>query len=188
VNRLARRLAAGRDLHLWAAARLFAHMAMALYDGYVAVWDSKYTYNHWRPFTAILAADDDGNHRTTPDPAWEPLRPTPPFPEYVSAHAAGCAASFGVLASTFGPHVTFTMATTTAPPEMPTRTFASFAAAARECADSRVQLGWHFRYATDAGLDLGERIARHVVRHTLRKSSAGSRSGRDEERPGEGRR
>jgi hypothetical protein len=51
---------------------------------------------------------------------------------------------------------------------MPTRSFASFQAAVRECADSRVRLGWHFRYATDAGLELGQRVARHVVRHTLR--------------------
>ncbi len=166
VNRLARRMAADRGMHLWAAARLFAQIGVSLYDGYVAVWDSKYAYNHWRPYTAIRA--DDGNPRTTADPAWEPLRPTPPFPEYVSAHAAACAASFGILSAAFGRNVPFTMDTTTAPPDMPTRTFASFADAARECADSRVLLGWHFRYATDAGLELGARVARHVVRHTLR--------------------
>src|SRR5262245_47450242 len=51
-------------------------------------------------------------------------------------------------------------ATTTAPPGMPTRTFGSFRAAALECADSRVRLDWHFRYSTDAGLELGERVAR----------------------------
>jgi hypothetical protein len=179
VNRLARRLVVERNLHLWVAARLFAHIATSLYDGYVAVWDAKYGYNHWRPYTAIREADNDGNPHTGSDPAWEPLRPAPPFPEYVSAHAAGCAASFGVLSSTVGPHVSFTMATRTAPPDMPTRSFGSFAAAARECADSRVQLGFHFRYATDAGLDLGDRIARHVVRHTLRRVSTGGRNGHD---------
>jgi hypothetical protein len=59
------------------------------------------------------------------------------------------------------------METTTAPPDMPTRTFANFDAAALECADSRVRLGWHFRYATDAGRDLGRRIARTMLRHSL---------------------
>jgi hypothetical protein len=63
------------------------------------------------------------------------------------------------------------METTTAPPGMPTRAFASFDAAAQECADSRVRLGWHFRYATDAGLDLGRRIAGVVLRHSLRERS-----------------
>ena len=171
VNRLTRRLVAEHDLHLWAAARLFAHIGIALYDGYVAVWDSKYEYNHWRPYTAIREADTDRNPRTTPDPGWEPLRPTPPFPEFVSAHATGCAASFGILARAFGEQVAFTMDTTTAPPGMQTRAFESYQAAARQCADSRVQLGWHFRYATDAGLTLGHRVAQYVGRHSLRRLS-----------------
>ena len=168
VNRLARRLAIERRMPLWAAARLFALIGVVLYDGYVATWDAKYEYDHWRPYTAIRGAAADGNPGTTPDPGWESLRPAPPFPEYSSAHAAACGASFGVLADAFGREVAFTMETTTAPPGMPTRTFASFEAAAAECADSRVRLGFHFRYATDAGLTLGRRIARHVVGHALR--------------------
>jgi hypothetical protein len=168
VNRLARQIATGRHLNLWKAARLFAHVGVALYDTYVATWDSKYVYDHWRPYTAIRAADADGNPRTTADATWEPMRPTPPFPEYVSAHAAACAASFGVLQEVFGREESFTMETTTAPEGMPTRTFASFQAAAAECADSRVRLGWHFRYATDAGLALGTQVARHTLRHSLR--------------------
>ena len=99
---------------------------------------------------------------------WESLRPAPPFPEYSSAHAAACAASFGVLAETFGRDLQFTMETTTAPPGMPTRTFDGFAAAAAECADSRVMLGFHFRYATNAGLELGQRIAHYTLTHALR--------------------
>jgi hypothetical protein len=103
-----------------------------------------------------------------PDAGWEPLRPTPPFPDYVSAHAAACSASLRVLQEAFGRGVAFTMETTTAPPGMPTRTFASFDAAAAECADSRVKLGWHFRYATDAGLTLGRQIAHYTLSRSLR--------------------
>jgi hypothetical protein len=168
VNRLARQLAVDRNLHLWKGARLFAHVGVALYDAYVATWDSKYVYDHWRPYTAIRDADTDENPRTLPDASWAPLRPTPPFPEYVSAHAAACGASFDVLQQEFGHRVSFTMETTTAPPGMPTRTFTSFDAAAAECADSRVRLGWHFPYATDAGLALGKQIARYTLGHSLR--------------------
>ena len=176
VNRLARRLVIDRRMPLWAAARLFALIGVVLYDGYVATWDAKYEYDHWRPYTAIRGAAADGNPGTTPDPGWESLRPAPPFPEYSSAHAAACGASFGVLADAFGRDVTFTMETTTAPAGMPTRTFASFEAAAAECADSRVRLGFHFRYATDAGLTLGRRIARHVLgRALLRTGPVGAR-------------
>lgn len=49
----------------------------------------------------------------------------------------------------------------------PTRTFASFSEAARENADSRVKAGLHFRFATIAGLKLGEDIAQHAVKHAL---------------------
>jgi hypothetical protein len=168
VNRVARQLATDRDIDLWKAARLFAHVGVALYDTYVAIWDSKYVYNHWRPYTAVRAADSDQNPHTDADPAWEPLRPAPPFPEYISAHAAACAASFAVLQQAFGKRVSFTMETITAPPGMPARRFDSFRAAAEECADSRVRLGWHFRYATDAGLDLGWRVARYTLTHSLR--------------------
>lgn len=168
VNRLARQLVAERGTHLWAASRMFAWLNMALFDGYIATWDSKYEYNHWRPYTAIREAQADGNPDTTPDTGWEPLSPTPPFPEYASAHSVACAASFGVLRRTFGDEVAFTMATTTAPSDMPTRSFTSFTAAASECADSRVRLGWHFRYATDAGLALGRQVGRYIIRTTLR--------------------
>jgi hypothetical protein len=168
VNRLARQLSNDRQMHLWPAARMFAQLGVALYDAYVATWDAKYAYNHWRPLTAIRAAGTDENPHTEPDAGWESLRPAPPFPEYSSAHAAACAASFAVLAQTFGSHQSFTMETTTAPPGMPTRTFDSFAAAAAECSDSRVRLGWHFRYATDAGLALGRRVARYTLSHALR--------------------
>jgi hypothetical protein len=61
----------------------------------------------------------------------------------------------------------FEMETITAPAGMPRRRFASFRAAAAECADSRVRLGWHFRYSTDAGLELGNAVARYVAKHHL---------------------
>ena len=140
---------------------------MSLFDSYVAVWDSKFEYNHWRPWTAIREADADGNPGTAPDAAWEPVATTPPFPEYVSAHAAGCSASFEALKRTFGDNVPFTMRTTTAPPEMLTRSFASFTAAAAECADSRVLLGWHFRYSTHAGGALGRAVADFIDKNHL---------------------
>ena len=157
VNRLTRRLV--RHVHPWRAARLFAQLNAGQYDAYVATWDSKFEYNHWRPYTAI---------RETMDPTWEPLRTTPPFPDYVSAHAAACGASFGILARAFGDRTRFTMDSTTAPAGMPTRSFRSFSAAAAECADSRVQLGFHFRYATDAGRRLGERVAEVVASRRFR--------------------
>jgi hypothetical protein len=167
VNRLARELVAEAHTNLWVAGRLFAHLNSALFDVYIAVWDAKYEYNHWRPYTAVREAASDGNDATAPDAVWQPLRPTPPFPEYVSAHAAGCAVTFDLLGRVFGDNTSFTMGTVTASPEMPTRSFSSFTAAAAECADSRVWLGWHFRYSVDAGANLGLEIAAHAAATSL---------------------
>jgi hypothetical protein len=167
VGRLARGLLAERAADLWQANRVLAHLYVALFDGYIANWDSKYEYNHWRPYTAIREAALDGNAGTAPDPAWRPLRPTPPFPEYASAHATGCAAAFEVMAATFGDEATFESTSITAPAGMPTRTFTSFRGAAAECGDSRVQIGWHYRYSVDAGLEAGRAVAQHVLRTTL---------------------
>lgn len=159
VNRLARKLAADANLDLWETARLFALLDASLIDVYIAVWDSKFHFNHWRPYTALRAA----GHAT-----WEPLRPTPPTPDYVSAHAAGCAVSFRVLEEFFPRMQSFTMDSNAAPRGMPTRSFAGFRTAAHECGDSRVRLGFHFRYATDAGEHMGRDIAEHLIATRLR--------------------
>jgi hypothetical protein len=167
VSRLARRLLAERALDLWQANRILAHLYVALFDGYIANWDSKYEFNHWRPYTSIRAAAEDGNAATAPDAEWRPLRPTPPFPEYASAHATGCGAAFEVMAASFGDDTPFENTSLMAPPGMPTRSFTGFRAAADECADSRIQIGWHYRYATEAGLAAGRAIAQHVLLTTL---------------------
>jgi hypothetical protein len=145
MNRLGRDLVVHQRLHLWQAARMFALLNMSMFDGYLSTWDAKYHYNHWRPLTAIHTASDDGNPATDSDPTWAPLRTTPPFPEYSSAHSSVCNSSFEILRRTFGDEVSFTMGTTTAPAEMPTRSYTRFSEAGAECADSRVMLGFHFR-------------------------------------------
>ena len=72
---------------MWANARLFGLLNLALADGYIAMVDSKNHYNYWRPITAIRAGDTDGNPNTEADPTWTPLANTPNHPEYPSAHA-----------------------------------------------------------------------------------------------------
>ena len=42
-------------------ARLFALLNLSVADGVIAFYDAKYTYNRWRPVTAIRAAGTDDN-------------------------------------------------------------------------------------------------------------------------------
>jgi membrane-associated phospholipid phosphatase len=181
-NRLTRQLVAEDELDLWRAARVFALLNSGIFDAYVNVFENKFFYNHWRPYTAIRWADHDGNPATEPDPEWNNLhRHTYAFPSYPSAHGTACGAAFTVLADTFGEGRPFSMTThrvDQAGPgspkiemDPPTRSFESFSDAAMECSMSRVYLGIHFRYDSIEGNALGNRIGELAVATRLRPLS-----------------
>jgi hypothetical protein len=167
-NRVARAASANVRQDLWERARTFAALNMAMADAYIAGWDSKYHYNFWRPVTAIHLAGQDGNPHTATDVSYEPLFVTPPVPDMPSTHSALGMAAAVVLADAFGrDRVPFCFASASALPANPVRSFESFREAAVENADSRVMAGLHFRFATDAGLELGRKIGQHVNRQAL---------------------
>lgn len=183
-SRLARELAVEEGLDLWQAARTFALLEMSVFDAYLSVFDNKFHYNHWRPYTAIRWAANDGDPRTEPDPDWNNLhRHTYAFPSYPSAHGTACAAAMTVLADTFGEERPFTMTIPEVDAAGPlsdkvamdpaSRSFPSFAAAAEECSLSRLYLGIHFRYDSVEGVRLGRDVGRFVIAHALRPSDAG---------------
>ena len=89
-------------------AQLFALLNIAAADAGIAAWDAKYTYNFWRPVTAIRNADTDGNPDTTADPTWTPLLDDAAFPSYISGHSTFSGAAATVLAGFFGATLAFT--------------------------------------------------------------------------------
>jgi hypothetical protein len=173
-NRIARNVSNGLDP--WSQSRLFALLNMALADGYVSSFETKYHYNYWRPVTAIRAADTDGNPRTSVDPTWTPLVTTPPIPDYDSAHAVQGGAGSTVLKRFFGTdHIGFTTCSLTLPagstctdPSPVTRSYATFSAAAQENGISRILVGFHFRKAVEEGIEHGNRIGDLAVDRFLR--------------------
>ena len=115
-NRIARAVSADTRLDLWEQARLFGLLNMALADGYIGSFDTKYHYNYWRPVTAIQTADTDGNPNTSADPTWTPLVTTPPIPDYDSAHSVEGGAAAKVLKRFFGTdHISFETCSLTLP-------------------------------------------------------------------------
>jgi hypothetical protein len=148
-------------------ARLFALLNIAMADAAICAWDAKYTYNFWRPITAIANGGTDGNPATEPDLGWTPLLVTPPFPDYVSGHSTFSAAAAKVLARYYRTdQIAFTIGCDFLPGV--TRSFNSFTAAAQEAADSRVYAGIHFRSASEDGLAAGRKIGALVMRRFLR--------------------
>jgi hypothetical protein len=162
-NRIARGLAQTKGNDLLANARLFAALNAALADGYIASFDSKFAHNFWRPVTAIHRAADDGNALTGEDSAWmELLFPTPPVPDYPSAHAAVGAAGVAVLIAFFGDENEFMASSTTEPTP---RHFVRISDAAKENSISRMLGGIHFRLACEIGYEQGIEVGTWVVTH-----------------------
>lgn len=151
---IARQLFEARGTPAPEAARVLARLGIAMADAFIGCWDSKYVYNLVRPVTYI---------RKMIDPAFEPLLITPPFPEYPSGHSTQSAAAAAVLADAFGADLAFTDRTHE-DDNLPARHFASFAAAAREAAESRILGGIHFRSAAARGLEQGDCIAAYALR------------------------
>src|SRR5262245_18756635 len=97
-NEIAQSASEARQLSTARSARLFALLNLTFADAVIAFYDGKYTYNFWRPVTAIRAADPDINPQTEPDPDWLPLvGNTPPDPSYPGAHAVISGAGAEVL-------------------------------------------------------------------------------------------
>ena len=102
----ARRLANSNELGLAETARLFALLNMGLANNYIVNWDAKYTYNFWRPVTAIRNGEMDGNDATERDPGWTPMNVTPLHPEYPSQATINATVSSAISESVFGPATT----------------------------------------------------------------------------------
>ena len=165
-NQIGQTVASANNADLPTTARLFATLDLTIADATIGLYDAKYTYQRWRPVTAIRLADTDGNPRTTADPNWLPLAGnTPADPSYPGAHSTISAAAADVLASFYGDHQRFAITS----PALPgvTRSFTSFGEAVREAGLSRIYAGVHTRLDHEAGLRLGHKVARFVVDSAL---------------------
>jgi membrane-associated phospholipid phosphatase len=160
-NEIAQAAALKHHLNLARSARLFALLNISLADTTIAFFDAKYTYQFWRPVTAIQMAGMDGNPQTEPNLAWLPLSTkTAPDPAYPGAHSAISAAGAEVLAFYFGKRFTFDV--TSESLAGVTRHFTSFSAAAEEAGLSRIYAGQHFRSDHIAGRGLGRQVAESI--------------------------
>jgi membrane-associated phospholipid phosphatase len=165
-NEIAQTAALQRNLNLEHSARLFALLNISLADTAIAFFEAKYTYNFWRPITAIRLAATDGNPQTDSDPTWLPLgTKTAPDPSYPGAHSAISKAGATVLRFYFGNRFTFDV--TSESLAGVTRHFTSFSAAAEEAGLSRIYAGQHFRTDHIAGKDLGGQVAESIDENIL---------------------
>jgi hypothetical protein len=151
------RLAADRGLDLVQTARMLAMAHVAGGDAMIACFDAKYHYWFWRPYQAIQQAD----------PSWQPLRVTPNFPEYPSAHACHSTALVTALDAFFGTdHVPFTLDSRVTGT---TRQYDRLQDVVTDVDLARVLAGFHFFSSDEAGSTLGRTVARYVADHHFRR-------------------
>jgi membrane-associated phospholipid phosphatase len=159
-NEIAQTAALGHHLNLAQSARLFALLNISLADSAIAFFEAKYTYQFWRPVTAIQAGID-GNPSTNPDADWLPLTTkTAPDPSYPGAHSTISFAGAEVLRFYFGDKFVFDV--TSESVQGVKRHFSRFSAAAQEAGLSRIYAGQHFRTDHIAGKVLGRQVAESV--------------------------
>ncbi len=179
-------------------ARLLALVNVAMADAGIAVWDSKYFHDIWRPITGIREADagtgptglGDGNPGTAGDALFSPLGApasnlmgpnfTPPFPAYPSGHAGFGGALFQTLRRFYGTdNIAFTFVSDefngitkdnngNERPLLP-RSFSTLSQAEEENGQSRIYLGIHWSFDKTEGIAQGRRVGDYVFDHTFRR-------------------
>jgi hypothetical protein len=139
-------------------ARFLAAAAMAMDDALIAVFDAKYAYNFWRPITAIRNGDLDGNETTARDPGWMPFIDTPMHPEYPCAHCIVSASLGAVLAAEIGRGPTPQLSSASSTAGGAVRTWPTVSAFVQEVALARIYDGVHYRYSTEVGTAMGQKV------------------------------
>ena len=139
-------------------ARLLALAAMAMDDGLIAVFDAKYTYNFWRPVTAIRNAEGDAR-----DPGWTPFIDTPMHPEYPCAHCIVSASLGAVLVAEIGSGPAPKLSSASSTAGGATRTWNSVDEFVTEVAVARIYDGVHYRNSAEVGTAMGKKVGELAV-------------------------
>jgi len=172
---LIRATAEAKKLNLIDCARLYALAAMARHDALSAVFDAKYHYEFWRPVTAIRNGDIDNNAATERDAAWQPLGPTPMHPEYPCAHCIVSASTAGVVMALYGSADVPEFAITSPTAPGVTHRWTNLRTFVDEVSEARIWAGFHWRFSTEVGRDMGYKIGDYVVKNMMQPVTVATR-------------
>lgn len=156
-NAIVRQIATNRKMDLVDCARLYALTAVTTADAFIAVFEAKYAYNLWRPITAIRNADLTSNPATPREASWQPLGTTPMHPEYPCAHCIVSSAVATVLQHVVGDEAGEIALTSPTAPGV-TRKWTRLQDYSDEVSRARIYAGFHYRFSTEAGKEMGRKI------------------------------
>ncbi len=172
---MVRQLVTAKQMGVVDSARFMALETFALNDAIIAVLDAKYHYNFWRPITAIRNGDIDGNPATDSEATWQPIANTPMHPEYPCSHCIQSGSVAAVVKAVLGgediPEVALTSPAT---PGVIHR-WTNMATFTEEVANARIWAGFHYRFSTRVGTDMGLQIGEYVVKNVMQPVVTSSR-------------
>jgi PAP2 superfamily len=162
-----RQLVTAKQLGVVESARFMALAAIAMNDALIAVLDAKYHYHFWRPITAIRNGDSDDNPATDREATWQPIADTPMHPEYPCAHCILSGSVAGVVRAVLGADDIPEIAVTSPTAPGVTRRWTNMTAFTDEVANARIWAGFHYRFSTRVGTDMGLKIGDYVVKSVM---------------------
>jgi len=162
-----RKLVTSKQMSIVDSARLMTFVAVGLSDAIISVLDAKYHYDFWRPITAIRNGDIDGNPATDREPTWQPIAPTPMHPEYPCAHCIQSGSVAGIVKAVLGTADIPEIALTSSTAPGVTHRWTSMTAFTAEIANARIWAGFHYRFSTRVGTEMGLQIGEYVTKNVM---------------------
>jgi hypothetical protein len=171
---IVRQLVAGKKMSHVEGARFMALTSVAMADALIAVLDAKYHYEFWRPITAIRNGDRLDTPGIERDATWQPIDNTPMHPEYPCAHCIVAASFAAVVDGVLGADVPEISATSPTAPGV-THRWTNVRAFVNEVSEARIWAGFHYRFSTKVGQEMGYGIGGHVVKNFLQPVALATR-------------
>ena len=166
-----RQLVTAKQMGVVESARFMALAAMAINDALIAVLEAKYHYHFWRPITAIRNGDLDDNPATDRDATWQPVAVTPMHPEYPCAHCIVSGSVAGVVKAVLGTDDIPEIAATSPTAPGVTHRWTNMTAFTEEVANARIWAGFHYRFSTRVGRDMGLKIGEYIAKSVMQSVS-----------------
>jgi hypothetical protein len=161
-------LAENYKLSVMESARLMAVLWTGFADATIGCWNAKFTYNFWRPVTAIRAGG--GNLELAADPGWTPLGTTPSHPEYPAAHGCVTGAVSDLIEDFFKTSKVHIVVDSLAFADgVHTHTFEDTHDLFDEVFWARIYAGFHYHHSLTAGGKLGRKVSEQLIHGSFRR-------------------
>lgn len=148
-------------LNVMDSARLMAILWTGFADAAIGCWNAKFTYNFWRPVTAIRAGG--GNAELIGDASWSPLGSTPSHPEYPAAHGCVTGAVSSLIRDYFKTGKVHIVVDSLAFSDgVHTHSFEDTGDLFKEVFWARIYAGFHYHHSLEDGGRLGRRVSRQL--------------------------